>query len=655
MSLHLSPDGATQAAKPDAIDDLRQLKSDTWKTVVNNLSLTRGRSVKDLSKPCGQSVLVAPADLAGLHDLVAPAPSAWQVQTEVCYNEDWQTSLTVTQLSMLADLPIQEIDAIASMRFKSVKESYSVNSSYNLIRKVSFPIGSFGLRLNRSIRHPDREPRAGQVQFEVNPDFIEDVREVVDSVKDMPGSAMWRKEKLRIKLEEDIFADYGHLLPVTFAFGVGLYDYCHKKTAKTATSLELASQARADLETSLFSAGGGYSAKASKTSLNINAEVVQGFSAIAGPVRSKDAIHTSQANPPDWRVISIDKVVTVLDLLPKELMKEILAINADAEDDVNRALKEAEEQEVINGTDVIDYDAAVFHQKVAGVGGASSEVASTAVVAALEGYKTYAENMKVAAEIFQKTGASAGGFAQAGALVEATGSMTSASTAAMGCAVSAVFATVETCYLYHQWGQGAITAAEFKRGATGAFAGALGGTVGGLAGAKGGALLGACIGGVIGGPPGAALGGLIGCGTGLVGGSVAGNIFGRKAGSYAYSSLAGDNDTEQNISLVLNAMKVLDLMHKDPENITEEDVKERFKIAVLKSHPDKVVMQATETEEEYLKRKDLKKAETCLVVHSRNVLESYIQNRKASHWMKVKATLKEMWQRASSPATFALK
>jgi len=61
---------------------------------------------------------------------------------------------------------------------------------------------------------------------------------------------------------------------------------------------------------------------------------------------------------------------------------------------------------------------------------------------------------------------------------------------------------------------------------------------------------------------------------GLLGGSVGGNYLGRKGGSAAYSFIAGDDDTEKNIGLVLNAMKCLEILYKDPERITEQDVRE---------------------------------------------------------------------------------
>jgi len=63
----------------------------------------------------------------------------------------------------------------------------------------------------------------------------------------------------------------------------------------------------------------------------------------------------------------------------------------------------------------------------------------------------------------------------------------------------------------------------------------------------------------------------------------------------------------------------------------------------LKAHPDRVLRQSGEDEQTFLRRKDMKKKETCLVVHSRNVLVSYIQNRRKSHWTKIKTKLREMW------------
>jgi len=195
-----------------------------------------------------------------------------------------------------------------------------------------------------------------------------------------------------------------------------------------------------------------------------------------------------------------------------EVMNEIHAIHAAADNDVHRALQEAEQLATIQGTDVIDYDAALYHQTVAGAGGGASQVGSMAVVEAMKGYSVYIENMKEVAKACRETGVGIAGMAQQGALVSATEGVCSAGTAATGCGISAIFACSETCYLYYQWGQGTITTAEFSRGAVGAFSGALGGALGGYAGANAGALVGACCGGVIGGPPGAAIGGLIGCG-----------------------------------------------------------------------------------------------------------------------------------------------
>jgi len=630
--------------------DPRLLETEHWLQVLLQCGLTRGRHwPHDLTSPSSKHLLLPSNN--DLSCFFSCSCIAEEYSADVVLDNTLEKSLSVSGIEVLAHVPSESLLVKGETGIRTGRKSVQAGETYTMIRKYHSPVCHFNIDLDDDVvlKAASGEETGGP-KFTVNPNFFKDVSKVLGEIEAADGSSVQKAALLESELGARVFSKYGNVLVTSCLLGVGIL---HKETTRSASEVEsdyLTTQARVSLSNFFFAGGAALGSSNAAESQHEGTHHTSMFQAIAGTVSDSDprSIAKFRNDPTSWRAIDIKKFMPVLALLPMDLKLRINNLLAIPANDFMASMAEAYEEARKNrkeeyeeaGDNVIDYELANRHAAAASKLSTVSQGAGATAVSAGVGQAAYAANMQEAAKAFQETGVSISGMAQQGALNEASSAMSGAAALKASAAVSAVFFLAESAYLYHKWGKGDLTPAEFQRSVAGAFTGTVAGTAGGVAGAWGGAAAGVGIGSLAG-PAGGAVGGVVGGIVGSMGGGIGANIAGRKAGEALFTAIHGDTDTEKNEMIVKAAMEEFELLHIDPWELTPDQVKREFKHQVLIHHPDKVIRRDGESEKDFEARREAKTVKTTKLIHHHEVLMAFITNRNESVWQKLKKTLQD--------------
>jgi len=313
------PSAGSSSGEPPNISGLTAAE---WMCISVNCNLCRGVKFQDPLKASGESLLIPPN--SSLLPLFTPSQESEMFHYEVTSSNSFDKTLMMAETSAFAKVQTPFVSASMDFKQSNEKQYFEEGEKHMTITKYTSPVGDFVLGIDGPIV-VDKPRDEISVPINVNPDFVDDARKLLDAVKQSPPAGKWGcMQPLLANLHEK----WGEVIPARVTVGVGLY----KTEVRETKFRQSKEEAKLEMRASIGGGYGGYGGSAGAGRQTNQGEetgtgAAKGWSqwlSIAGNTGNDPAAIAKYRHLPNsWRCVHATNYVSVFDLLPRALRDEM--------------------------------------------------------------------------------------------------------------------------------------------------------------------------------------------------------------------------------------------------------------------------------------------------------------------------------------------
>eukprot|EP00437_Effrenium_voratum_P036235 CAMPEP_0181476022 /NCGR_PEP_ID=MMETSP1110-20121109/41493_1 /TAXON_ID=174948 /ORGANISM="Symbiodinium sp., Strain CCMP421" /LENGTH=496 /DNA_ID=CAMNT_0023601293 /DNA_START=38 /DNA_END=1528 /DNA_ORIENTATION=+ len=280
-----------------------------WQQVFANCNLTYGRITSSSAFGCSSKPLFKEPTGADIKQAFRPAQVSEQELAVVLFSDKFKAHSELCSAQAYQEVCTPLAAAAAEYKSASHQEQREVGTQYSVVHKYQVPAGSFKI---------DTE------HLELNPGFVKSVEEALSAA----GNCL--PEELSKFFEDRIFSTYGDVYPTEVMIGVAAFSTEVKNVTKQESKKQAADSAhvaasgigqgvagKGDVAagTEMASAEGAHAVNESRSWTSIGAAISDG--------KNPRSITSSREDSSAWRCIQYEKVASVFDFLPKNLLARV--------------------------------------------------------------------------------------------------------------------------------------------------------------------------------------------------------------------------------------------------------------------------------------------------------------------------------------------
>ncbi|CAJ1371898.1 unnamed protein product [Effrenium voratum] len=280
-----------------------------WQQVFANCNLTYGRITSSSAFGCSSKPLFKEPTGADIKQAFRPAQVSEQELAVVLFSDKFKAHSELCSAQAYQEVCTPLAAAAAEYKSASHQEQREVGTQYSVVHKYQVPAGSFKI---------DTE------HLELNPGFVKSVEDALSAA----GNCL--PEELSKFFEDRIFSTYGDVYPTEVMIGVAAFSTEVKNVTKQESKKQAADSAhvaasgigqgvagKGDVAagTETASAEGAHAVNESRSWTSIGAAISDG--------KNPRSITSCREDSSAWRCIQYEKVASVFDFLPKNLLARV--------------------------------------------------------------------------------------------------------------------------------------------------------------------------------------------------------------------------------------------------------------------------------------------------------------------------------------------